>query len=352
MIRENKETGALRVCIVGLGWFGRLHLDTWLAIKNVEVVALCDSSPDAFLLTTEHAQNAFHRNSGEPGNTAITEIPRFEDIGLALQEVHCDIVVITTPEASHADIARSALIAGCHVIVEKPFTTDPAQATALTKLASTHGLLLFVGNILRWDDRYVHLLEDQRIDRHKLRYMSLQRNFQQSALAIYGRVHPFLGACIHDIDLAIWAKGQRPARVLGSVGRNRDQDTIISATGLLEWQDGTLATLQNNWLLQKTTPAGFTFESQFFLQDQTLTVRSHPTVSIESNDGYIWPDLFFWPSIAGQRSGALAQELMHFIACIKSNRNSERMPLEHACWGIEVAEALIRSADNHTWIDL
>ncbi|WP_437884553.1 Gfo/Idh/MocA family protein [Pseudomonas sp. LRF_L74] len=352
MIRQLQDASTLKVCIVGFGWFGRLHVDAWMAIEDIEIVALCDSSPDAFRPAAQHYQDNFHRNSKHSRETLIYNIPRFSDIAVALQEVYCDIVVVTTPEASHAAIVRVALIAGCHVVVEKPFTTNPAEAVELTQQSQANGLHLFIGNILRWDDRYVHLLDDQQFDKNTLRYMSFQRNFQQSALEVYGRVHPFFGACIHDIDLAIWAKGRRPDRVFGSVARSREQHRIICAIGLLEWNDGTQATLQNNWLLHKSTPAGFTFESQFFLEEQTLVVHSQPTVSIENSRESIWPDLFFWPTINGQRSGALVRELAHFVDCIKSDRASERMSLEHACWGIETADALIRSSESRTWIDL
>lgn len=352
MIEKQQDNPALKVCIVGLGWFGRLHLDAWAAIENIEIVALCDRSSDAFQHDTDHQQDSFHRNPGQTRKTSTTSIPSFTEITVALQEVRCDIVVVTTPEASHAAIVRVALEAGCHVVVEKPFTTNPTEAVELTQLAQANSLHLFIGNILRWDDRYVHLLNDRQFDKSSLRYMSLTRNFQQSALEVYGRIHPFFGACIHDIDLAIWAKGRRPDRVLGSIARSREHHRIICATGLLEWNDGSQATLQNNWLLHKTTPAGFTFESQFFLEEQTLKVHSQPTVSIENSRESIWPDLFFWPTINGQRSGALVRELLHFVDCIKSNRASERMPLEDACWGIETADALIRSSECRTWIDL
>lgn len=55
-----------------------------------------------------------------------------------------DLVLITTPTHTHAAIARAALEAGKHVVVEKPFTATAAEADALVQLAREHKRLLAV----------------------------------------------------------------------------------------------------------------------------------------------------------------------------------------------------------------
>lgn len=55
-----------------------------------------------------------------------------------------DLIVITTPPDSHADLTRRALERGKHVVVEKPLTFDPAVARRLAGLARDHGRLLIV----------------------------------------------------------------------------------------------------------------------------------------------------------------------------------------------------------------
>lgn len=66
-----------------------------------------------------------------------------------------DLVVIATPNDSHASIARSALAAGKHVVVEKPFTVDLAEARELIALARRHGVLLSVFHNRRWDSDFL-----------------------------------------------------------------------------------------------------------------------------------------------------------------------------------------------------
>jgi predicted dehydrogenase len=55
-----------------------------------------------------------------------------------------DLVVITTPPDSHADLTRRALERGKHVVVEKPLTFDPATARRLADCARDHDRLLVV----------------------------------------------------------------------------------------------------------------------------------------------------------------------------------------------------------------
>lgn len=59
-------------------------------------------------------------------------------------EARPDLVVLTGPVGLRATQARAALEAGCHVLVEKPFTVDPADAWALDELARARGRVLML----------------------------------------------------------------------------------------------------------------------------------------------------------------------------------------------------------------
>ena len=59
----------------------------------------------------------------------------FEDYRAMLDQVEMDGVVISSPHVLHFEHAKAALEKGCHVLVEKPMTTDAADARALVALA-------------------------------------------------------------------------------------------------------------------------------------------------------------------------------------------------------------------------
>ena len=66
--------------------------------------------------------------------------PRYPDVEFVpsvddLLKRNIDLVVVATPNTSHHPIAKQALLAGRHVVVDKPFTTTLAEAEDLARIA-------------------------------------------------------------------------------------------------------------------------------------------------------------------------------------------------------------------------
>ncbi|KAB8247412.1 hypothetical protein BDV35DRAFT_379782 [Aspergillus flavus] len=79
-----------------------------------------------------------------------------------------DIVVVTTAPDSHLELAKLALNAGKHVVVEKPFTPTYQEAQKLIDLAKKQSRLLTVYLSRRWDADYLtlsKLIEDGSLGR-------------------------------------------------------------------------------------------------------------------------------------------------------------------------------------------
>lgn len=68
-----------------------------------------------------------------------------------------DVVVIATPNDTHFDLTRRALLAGKHVVVDKPFTTTVSEARELVGLARESRRLLSVFHNRRWDADFLTL---------------------------------------------------------------------------------------------------------------------------------------------------------------------------------------------------
>lgn len=71
------------------------------------------------------------------------------------QDEEIDLIVVTTPSTDHYSFVRDALMAGKHVIVEKPFTTTTAEADELINLAKEKGRILSVFHNRRWDGDFL-----------------------------------------------------------------------------------------------------------------------------------------------------------------------------------------------------
>jgi predicted dehydrogenase len=120
----------LKVAIVGCGKIADSHASQIRRIKGCEIVGVCDSEP---LM----ARQFFER-------FPVKE--HFCDLDELLTETTPDVVHITTPPASHFDIAKHCLKQGCHVYVEKPFTVDADEARRLIALANESGCKITVGH--------------------------------------------------------------------------------------------------------------------------------------------------------------------------------------------------------------
>jgi predicted dehydrogenase len=75
--------------------------------------------------------------------------PRYRDVEfvtsvdeLLTRAPPIDLVVIATPNASHHPIAKQCLLAGCHVVIDKPFTTTVAEAAELVQLGAAQQRVL------------------------------------------------------------------------------------------------------------------------------------------------------------------------------------------------------------------
>lgn len=83
---------------------------------------------------------------------AAFEVPRaFTSFDEALAVPGVDAVTIATPPGTHAELTLAAIAAGRHVICEKPFTRDAAEARTVLAGAEAAGVVHVLGTEFRWD---------------------------------------------------------------------------------------------------------------------------------------------------------------------------------------------------------
>jgi predicted dehydrogenase len=123
----------LRALVVGTGFGCRIQVPA-LRGAGFEVVGLVGTNPDR---TAERA--------------AANGVARaFTDMAEAMAVTGADIIAISTPPHSHAPLTIAALEAGCHVLCEKPFARDVAEARAMLTAAEKAGKVHAIGNEFRF----------------------------------------------------------------------------------------------------------------------------------------------------------------------------------------------------------
>jgi predicted dehydrogenase len=119
----------LKAAIVGCGKIAEAHAEVINNTPEAVLVATCDRE---ILMARQLAERYGAKNY-------------YNDLSLMLSEAKPDVVHITTPPQSHYEIARTCLEAGCHVIVEKPFTINTYEAEKLIALAISRKLKITSG---------------------------------------------------------------------------------------------------------------------------------------------------------------------------------------------------------------
>lgn len=102
-----------------------------------------------FNLSAVTERNAQKAHKDYPGITSYNSIDELMD------DPSIDLIVVNTPNYSHYDYTRQALLKGKHVLVEKPFAATAEEAQALFDLAREVGKQVFVYQNRRWDSDYL-----------------------------------------------------------------------------------------------------------------------------------------------------------------------------------------------------
>ena len=127
--------------MIGAGRWGMNWVRTLAGLPGTELRWCCDVSPASL----DRARQQF---------PAVKTTTRIDDL---LEDATLDGVVIATIAPTHYDVARRALLAGKHVMVEKPMTLTTADAVALTELADAHRRVLMVGHLLEYHPIIRHI---------------------------------------------------------------------------------------------------------------------------------------------------------------------------------------------------
>jgi len=134
--QSGKPAPPTRVAVIGFGYWGVNYVRVFSEMPDAHLAAVCDERPDR-----------------------IAEAKRrFPDVGMnldvegVLNNPEIDAVVVATPATTHYELTRRALLAGKHVLVEKPLTTDSSHAAELVDISRSTERLLLVGHTFLYNE--------------------------------------------------------------------------------------------------------------------------------------------------------------------------------------------------------
>lgn len=299
----------VRIGIIGLGTMGRLYLKIYSQHPLARVVAVCTRSQEKL---DEAA--AYY---GVPGTT---------DYRAMLENHPLDAVVIATPDAGHYLPARAALEAGCHVLVEKPFTLRTSEADELIRVAHRLGKKIQVTFNHRWLSCYHQTkvaVEAGDIGVPLIGYARKNDTIYVATRHISWAAETtsawFLSS--HDIDLMRWWLASEPveARAWGRkevlIARGIDTYDVIQAQ--VRFASGAFVTFESGWVYPDTFPSTVdSFMEVIGTSGHVHLDRKRESIEISSEKKFTYPKVFLIAEVFGRVRGAFPSCLEDFLYAI------------------------------------
>jgi predicted dehydrogenase len=233
---------AVRVAVVGLGYWGPNLVRNFQELTCADVVAVCDPDVDRLELVG-------HRFPAARMYSSIDE---------ALADETIDALALATPVSTHYPLARAALEAGKHVFVEKPLASSVDECLELIELAARQGLVLMPGHTFLYSPPVVavrSLIESGELG--DLYFVSTSRvnlGLHQKDVSVTWDLGP------HDFSILRYWLGEAPTAV-SALSRGFVIPSIPDVAFIdLEFASGPIAHVELSWLapskLRRTTIVG------------------------------------------------------------------------------------------------
>ncbi len=307
----------MKAGVIGAGRFGRNHVRTLHEMEALHSVAELNDTAREDIADEFKVQ--VYKDYQE---LLATDVPA---------------VSITTPAPSHYQIAKDAILAGKHVLVEKPMVLDPAQGEELVKLAEERGVVLMVGHLLiyqpaiRWiKDALNRGLIGRVRSLHQERLNLGKARDHENALWSLG---------VHDVAVALYLIGKAPTEVQfcgqGILNEGVEDDTYLH----MKFDGGVQAHIHSSWYMPELR------RHLVIVGEHGMLVFDEPNKQVIHHDKSIDRE-----TLANINEGAevvfngdgqpLQIELEHFLDCAKEGM----APLSDGRTAVDVLKVLHKAS--------
>lgn len=304
---------AIEVAVIGTGWIGGIRALTAADNPQVSAFHFAEIRPDRL----EEVRALTNPKSATLDYKELLANPDIKAV-----------MVCTTPESTHYPITKDCLLAGKHVLIEKPIAQNEDEADELIELAEKKGLVLTVGYSQRFNPRIAQIR--QAITSGKIGEpvtVLISRNITiELGQKIRGRTKLSLAAmeATHDLDFMLWCLAPRkPIRVYSQVSGKYFNRTTPGAPDhqwlLVTLDDGTTLNIGAGAVLPLNNPNYCHAYMQIIGTEGSLLIDdSHQEVEMWTHsDGIRYP----MSAMPGEYvdhtfHGPMAKETDYFIDCI------------------------------------
>ncbi len=293
---SRKNGDKVKIGVVGVGRMGTYHANV-LSTMNQEI-------DFAGVYDIDEVRSHF---IAEKYNTYTYS--SMEDL---LNEV--DAICIAVPTKLHYEVARKALAADVHTLVEKPLSSTIEEASGLVKTAKERNLMFQVGHVERFKGAVVELrkiVESPYLVEARRLSPWIEKDWDTGVV---------LDLMIHDIDIVLSLIKSEVSSIdcMGSRLRSGFEDI---ASAVLQFENGAIANITSSRLSETRIRTMSVSQDKAFItldfESQDINIYRGASASFFVSQSEItYKQESFVERVKVQKENALKEELLHFIDCI------------------------------------
>lgn len=329
----------LNVGVIGVGWFGEMHLQVYTSLPQVNLIGIFDENYPRM----EEISKKY-------------KIKAFQTVDELIENPQIDAISICTSDQNHLAPVLKACLAGKHILVEKPMARTVKDCDVMIAAANKACIKLMPGHLLRFNNSFKAAKD--RITRGELGslvHLYTHRSLPKSAahrISDWGERHSILfHLAVHDIDIISWLADDSISEVYADyhsgVLEGEGTDLSDAVLSLLRFKNGALSLMEHSWIHPDNYP--------ILVEAQTQLTGTKGKIEIDLNGrgGISYTNTAvhhfsetYWPVMDGETSCDLRNELDVFTKCLL---NGDPMPItaEEGRYPICVVTAMIESLKTH-----
>jgi predicted dehydrogenase len=300
------------IAIIGYGYWGPNLARNFAETEGASLAMVCDADPKRLALAKKR----------------FPALACGADFDEALRNPDINAVAIATPVHTHYELAKRAINAGKHVLVEKPLTSRVDHAEELVMLAEKKGVVLMVDHVFIYSPPVLKMKE--LVAQGKLGKLFFIDSVRINLGLFQHDVNVVWDLAPHDLSIVDFLVDRLPVS-LSAVGGTHANHNIEDVAYLnLDYGEGLIANFHVNWLspvkvrqmIIGGSERGLIYndlhaDEKIKVYDRGIDVGSDPNqrskALISYRSGDIWA-----PNLATREP--LSRMAEDFVTCIKSGR--------------------------------
>lgn len=295
-----KNFAPVRVGVIGLGRFGKLHSLTLAGLAEAELAGV--------VARREESLREF--------DALLSGVPGWTDLDRAIAECDAEAWIVACTTAAHVDVTRKLLEAGKTVLLEKPISEDLDEAKSLQPLVEAESANLMIGHIILFNSEFLQL-RDEATNRGAISYIDCVRHRPASIVKDFAGENPLHAAMVHDLYATqVLVNRAEPSQFSCQYHRTAS-GAIDLASARLTWDDGPVANFAASYLTPAGMPPRGFDRMEVFGDGWASRINPNPRPIELWSDQSEWPMALEIRADANGARGMMAEEQRCFCRVVR-----------------------------------